>query len=71
MVSGFDFDFDCLNEEGVAEETPPPIPVSQPSAIPSKAEGLPENWEAVTDETSGEVYYYNTMSLETSWDYPV
>ena len=31
---------------------------------------LPEGWEAVTDEASGEAYYYNAQTGETTWERP-
>lgn len=30
-----------------------------------------ENWTAVTDESSGQTYYFNTVTNETSWDVPI
>lgn len=33
-------------------------------------EALPEGWDEVTDPTSGNVYYFNEISGETTWDRP-
>ena len=33
-------------------------------------DGLPENWFAVDDPTSGDTYYYNEVTNETSWTNP-
>jgi hypothetical protein len=34
------------------------------------ASTLPENWSEALDPTSGHVYYYNSVTQETSWEYP-
>ena len=31
---------------------------------------LPEGWHEATDPTSGDTYYYNAATQETSWDRP-
>lgn len=48
------------------EESPPDRNLS-----PSPSEGiLPADWTEMTDPATGGVYYYNTVSQETSWDRP-
>ena len=39
---------------------------------PAAAEegALPEGWQAIWDEDSGQNYYYHEASGETSWDPP-
>ncbi|CAB9511698.1 transport protein SEC16B [Seminavis robusta] len=43
---------------------------SQPrSDVPAES-GLPPGWTEVKDETSGNVYYYNQDTMESSWERP-
>ena len=37
----------------------------------NESELLPEGWEAVPDSSSGQTYYYNHLTGETSWEKPV
>ena len=36
----------------------------------SASTALPENWSAVTDPNSMRTYYYNSVTNETTWDFP-
>lgn len=45
--------------------SPPPRPQSSPRAPPQ----LPPNWRTATTQ-DGQVYYYNEITKETSWDRP-
>ena len=33
-------------------------------------QGLPPNWVAVVDDDSGEIFYHNEVTDETSWEFP-
>jgi hypothetical protein len=57
---------DVLNIDG-QEETPP---VEHLERAPVSSD-IPEGWTEVTDPSSGRTYYYNSISQETSWDFPV
>jgi hypothetical protein len=35
-----------------------------------RSENLPDGWEEVEDSSSGQIYYYNADSEETSWERP-
>eukprot|EP00466_Bigelowiella_natans_P006255 jgi/Bigna1/140911/aug1.59_g15619 len=54
-------------ERPVREVIPqrPPRPANPPPNA-----GLPPNWKTATDPESGDIYYYNTITKETSWDKP-
>ena len=40
------------------------------SDIPSSNEPLPDGWVETVDQSSGNTYYYNEVTEETSWDRP-
>lgn len=44
---------------------PPPVPRK-----PGKEPPLPKNWSAVKDPSSGDTYYWNEVTDETTWDRP-
>jgi len=57
-----DFTFDEINnDDHVGSDT---------ESIESVRSPLPEGWVESTDPTSGDTYYYNVNSEETSWDRP-
>ncbi|KAL1369983.1 hypothetical protein HN51_000316 [Arachis hypogaea] len=45
-------------------------PRQQQPDMTELSKGLPSNWQAYWDETSKQVYYGNTITLETTWDRP-
>jgi len=71
-------------EKGVSEEVAEDEHISEQvasdqdggdgTAEPQPSENcydIPEGWVATVDETSGNTYYYNETTNETSWDRPV
>jgi len=40
------------------------------SSKPSSIDKSPSNWQSYVDEKSGDTYYYNTVTKETTWDRP-
>ena len=50
-------------------------PATEPYLLPIVAENmnapLPDGWSECYDEASGQEYYYNTASNETSWEHPL
>jgi hypothetical protein len=55
--------------------TAPPVPVvptGPPSGyIPARSRIIPEQWKAVPDPDSGDTYWYNRITRETTWDDPM
>mmetsp|Transcript_18152 Transcript_18152/g.36601 ORF Transcript_18152/g.36601 Transcript_18152/m.36601 type:complete len:99 (-) Transcript_18152:462-758(-) len=47
------------------QTVPPP-----PPAAPPPGSALPPGWQAVKDQNSGQVYYYNSQTGATSWNNP-
>lgn len=45
---------------------PTPAAMSKPTTLPR----LPANWEAVADPDSGDTYYWNAKTGETTWERP-
>ena len=42
------------------------------AAVASAAEaGDPSDWEPFVDEDSGDTYFYNHRTMETTWDKPL
>ena len=41
-----------------------------PSQAPAAGGDLPPGWNAVTDPTSGRVYFYNASTNQTTWERP-
>jgi len=60
----------AVDEGSTLEESDRPL--DEPEKVESVAEGstLPEDWVVVVDESSGQTYYYNTVTQETSWEIP-
>ena len=42
---------------------------TKPDVVPDSSP-LPPGWGEVIDESSGRIYYYNSITQETSWDQP-
>ena len=49
---------------------PPALP-PPPPAFEEPAAGLPPGWEELVDDDSGELYWHNQNTGETTWERPV
>eukprot|EP00526_Cylindrotheca_closterium_P004161 CAMPEP_0113637722 /NCGR_PEP_ID=MMETSP0017_2-20120614/19755_1 /TAXON_ID=2856 /ORGANISM="Cylindrotheca closterium" /LENGTH=4255 /DNA_ID=CAMNT_0000548783 /DNA_START=113 /DNA_END=12880 /DNA_ORIENTATION=+ /assembly_acc=CAM_ASM_000147 len=63
-AAGVESSEESSEERDLADLNPAEIPVEK------KEEDLPENWSKEVDETNGEVYYYNNVTHESSWEKP-
>lgn len=58
-------------EVPAAAPAPAPAPVPQPVANPESSQANPyANWASAVDPASGNTYYYDTVTGETSWTWP-
>ena len=48
---------------------PPALP-PPPPAFEEPAAGLPPGWEELVDDGSGELYWHNQNTGETTWERP-
>jgi hypothetical protein len=55
-----------MQSENVEDDAPP---IGAPEETSSMA--LPVGWTQVVDPSSEEIYYYNTITEETSWELPI
>ena len=44
--------------------------VSDDAGISSQSASMPSPWKAIHDNASGEMYYHNTVTQETTWERP-
>ena len=49
---------------------PSPAPTPAPAPAVSSTPTLPPGWQAVPDKSSGDNYYWNKTTGETTWDFP-
>ena len=42
----------------------------EPEPEPAAEEPLPDGWEARVSSSTGETYFFNTMTQESEWDRP-
>jgi len=74
---------EMFSQPSPLKETVTPSPPVDESTVPSTDEvvensdtpvasssDLPSDWVEALDPTSGQVYYYNSVTHETSWEYP-
>eukprot|EP00934_Nitzschia_sp_Nitz4_P008522 Nitzschia sp. Nitz4//scaffold34_size148208//91553//101858//NITZ4_002988-RA/size148208-snap-gene-0.209-mRNA-1//1//CDS//3329548819//8512//frame0 len=57
-------------EQEVASPEPAVVEPPEPQPVPTTESSLPTGWAQVVDPTSGQTYYYNETSQETSWERP-
>ena len=58
--------FDLPTEPAVAVL----LPASAPGPEPAAEEALPDGWEARVSSSTGETYFFNTVTQESEWDRP-
>ena len=56
--------------EPLPQPEPEPLPLPLPEPLPLPAPELPEGWEAHVSRSTGETYYVNEMTGESSFDRP-
>jgi hypothetical protein len=47
-----------------------PAPAPEPEPEPAAEEPLPDGWEARVSSSTGETYFFNTVTQESEWDRP-
>ena len=56
--------------EDTLADPKPAVSVEMKNPAAGSQKPLAAGWEAVVDKESGETYYYNKQSGETTWDRP-
>ena len=62
---------DVVGSLSLSQQEPEEQPTEQPEATVSPSTDLPMGWTEVIDPSSGQTYYYNSTTEETSWERPV